>query len=334
LKLFIRVRLAMLEVAKHPTPPKGARMNLHSLARTCPASRALLIKRITDEHWPIAEAAAAAGISTRTAYKWLARFRSSGRAGLRDRSSRPRRMPRVTPSDWQAQIITLRREHRMSSPAIARQLRLPRSTVCRILQRAGISRLSDLAPREPAKRYERQTPGDLVHVDIKKLGRFERAGKRVTGNRRRGSQRYGWEYVHVCIDDYTRLAYVEVLADELGPTCASFFERAIVWFASLGIRIREVISDNGGGYRSFGFAHVCELHSVRHIFTKAYRPQTNGKAERFIQTLLREWAYARPYDNSQQRREVLKPWLRHYNRRRPHGSLDGEPPFARLSRPG
>ena len=307
-------------------------MNLHSLARSCPASRELLVRRIVDEGWHVADAAEAAGVSVRTAYKWKARFRSEGISGLRDRSSRPRRMPRATPSDWQAQVISLRREHRMASPAISRQLRMPHSTVCRILGRAGVSRLRDLDPPEPANRYERAKPGELVHVDIKKLGKFDRAGKRFTGVQRRTAQRYGWEYVHVCIDDATRIAYVEVLEDELGPTCVRFFERAIAWFASLGIRIERVMSDNGGGYISYGFAQLCELHLIRHIFTRPYRPRTNGKAERFIQTLQREWAYARPYESSKQRREVLRPWLRHYNRRRPHGSLDGESPFARLRR--
>jgi transposase InsO family protein len=294
----------------------------------------LLVRRISDERWHIDDAAAAAGVSTRTAYKWLARFRSDGVAGLRDRSSRPRRMPRITPSEWQQQVVTLRREHRMPSPAISRQLRLPHSTVCRILQRAGISRIRDLDPPEPDNRYQRERPGELVHIDIKKLGKFEQAGKRVTGVQRRSARRYGWEYVHVCIDDATRIAYVEVLENELASTSVAFFERAMAWFASIGIRIERVMSDNGPGYRSFGFAQLCSLHLIRHIFTKAYRPRTNGKAERFIQTLQREWAYARPYENSQQRREVLKPWLRHYNRHRPHGSLDGEPPFARLKRLG
>jgi transposase InsO family protein len=293
-----------------------------------------LVRRISDEGWHVNDAARAAGVSVRTAYKWLARYRSDGLSGLRDRSSRPLRMPRQTASEWQLQVISLRREHRMTSPAIARQLRLPRSTVCRILRRAGISRVRDLDPRPVVRRYEKQRPGELVHVDIKKLGKFARAGKRVTNDPRRANRGIGWEFVHVCIDDATRIAYVEALDDELGATCAGFFSRAIAWFASLGIRIERVISDNGSGYRSFAFAQVCGLHSIRQSFTKAYRPQTNGKAERFIQTLQREWAYARSYDSSAQRRGVLQPWLRHYNRRRPHGSLDGEPPFAKLKRLG
>jgi transposase InsO family protein len=309
-------------------------MNLHSLARTCPASRELLVRRITEQRWHVEDAAEAAGVSTRTAYKWLARFRSDGVAGLRDRSSRPLRSPHATPSEWQSQVITLRREHRLPSPAIARQLRMPHSTVCRILGRVGISRLRDLDPPEPLNRYERERPGELVHVDIKKLGRFRVAGKRFTGVQRRATRRFGWEYVHVCIDDATRLAYVEVLEDEMATSCTAFFQRAIEWFASLGIRIERVMSDNGGGYRSFAFAQLCELHKMRHIFTRAYRPRTNGKAERFIQTLMRQWAYVRRYESSDQRREVLRPWLRHYNRIRPHGSLDGDSPFARLQRLG
>jgi len=309
-------------------------MNLHSLARSCPASRALLVRRISDEGWHVNNAASAAGVSARTAYKWLARFRSDGVSGLRDRSSRPLRMPRLTSPDWQLQVVTMRREYRMTSPAIARQLRLPRSTVCRILARAGMSRLRDLDPPPVVRRYQKERPGELVHVDIKKLGRFARAGKRVTDNPRQANRGIGWEFVHVCVDDATRIAYVETLDDELGTTCARFFERAIAWFASLGIRIERVISDNGSGYRSFVFAQLCKLHLIGHLFTKAYRPQTNGKAERFIQTLQREWAYARPYDSSDQRRQVLRPWVRHYNRRRPHGSLDGETPLAKLKRLG
>ncbi len=302
-------------------------MDLHSGARTCPASRALLVQRVTVEGWRVPAAAAAAGISGRTVYKWLARARHG--AALNDRSSRPLRSPRATPACWQDVILELRRS-RMTGAQIAARLKRPRSTVARVLKRAGLARLRSLEPPEPVVRYEWQRPGDLLHLDVKKLGKFRRPGHRIHGDRSRSSPRSGWEYVHVAIDDYSRVAYVEVLPNELGVTTAVFLRRALTWFKRQGIRVRRILSDNGSGYVSKVFQGRCAVDRVRHLRTRPYRPQTNGKAERFIQTLLREWAYVRPYPTSGKRRAGLPGWLHHYNARRPHGSLHGLPPISRL----
>jgi transposase InsO family protein len=211
---------------------------------------------------------------------------------------------------------------------------MPRSTVACILKRAGLPRLRDLEPPEPVIRYEREQPGELVHLDIKKLGRFGVPGKRVTGDKRRGSRGYGWEHVHVCIDDASRLAYVEVLGDEKGETAAAFLRRAARWFHRYRIRFERVMTDNGAGYKSHAFRDACEELGARHLFTRPYRPCTNGKAERFIQTLLREWAYVARYRSSNHRKRVLPEWLWHYNRERPHASLGGKTPIQRIRRSG
>jgi len=301
-------------------------MDLHSGARTCPASRALLVRRIRAEQWTVDAAAKAAGISVRTAYKWLARARAGE---LHDRSSRPHRSPRATPEPWRALILELRR-CRLTGAQIAHRLKLRRSTVARVLRRAGLARLLSLAPPEPVVRYEHQRPGDLLHLDVKKLGRFRRPGHRIHGDRQRCSPDVGWEFVHIAIDDYSRVAYVEVLPNELGITTAAFLQRALAWFRRRGIRVRRILSDNGSPYVSKVFRADCAAQHVRHLRTRPYRPQTNGKAERFIQTLLREWAYVRPYPTSGRRRGALPGWLRHYNFHRPHGSLHGLPPISRL----
>ena len=301
-------------------------MDLHSGARTCPASRALLVRRIRAEQWTVDAAAKAAGISVRTAYKWLARARAGE---LHDRSSRPHRSPRATPEPWRALILELRR-CRLTGAQIAHRLKLRRSTVARVQRRAGLARLRSLAPPEPVVRYEHQRPGDLLHLDVKKLGRFRRPGHRIHGDRQRCSPDVGWEFVHIAIDDYSRVAYVEVLPNELGITTAAFLQRALAWFRRRGIRVRRILSDNGSPYVSKVFRADCAAQHVRHLRTRPYRPQTNGKAERFIQTLLREWAYVRPYPTSGRRRGALPGWLRHYNFHRPHGSLDGLPPISRL----
>jgi len=301
-------------------------MDLHSGARTCPASRALLVRRIRAEQWTVDAAAKAAGISVRTAYKWLARARAGE---LHDRSSRPHRSPRATPEPWRALILELRR-CRLTGAQIAHRLKLRRSTVARVQRRAGLARLRSLAPPEPVVRYEHQRPGDLLHLDVKKLGRFRRPGHRIHGDRQRCSPDVGWEFVHIAIDDYSRVAYVEVLPNELGITTAAFLQRALAWFRRRGIRVRRILSDNGSPYVSKVFRADCAAQHVRHLRTRPYRPQTNGKAERFIQTLLREWAYVRPYPTSGRRRGALPGWLRHYNFHRPHGSLHGLPPISRL----
>lgn len=304
-------------------------MDLHSGARTCPASRALLVQRITEQRWSVKAAAAAVGVSVRTGYKWLERARHGGIPALRDRSSRPHRSPRRTPDRWRELILELRRS-RMTGAQIAARLKLRRSTVARVLQQAGLARLRFLAPPEPVVRYEWQRPGDLLHLDVKKLGRFRRPGHRVHGDRLRCSPDVGWEYVHVAIDDYSRVAYVEVLPNELGITTAAFLQRALAWFKRQGIRVHRILSDNGSPYVSKVFRARCADVHVRHLRTRPHRPQTNGKAERFIQTLLREWAYVRPYPTSGRRRGALPGWLHRYNFRRPHGSLHGLPPISRL----
>ena len=305
-------------------------MDLHRGARTCPASRALMVDRLASG-WRVSEVAEAAGVSRTTVYKWKRRWEAEGRTGLQDRSSRPRRSPRRTPQARRDLVIQLRRS-RLSGRAISHRLRMPRSTVSRVLRQAQLSRARDLEPREPPRRYEREAPGELLHLDIKKLGRFRQPGHRVHGDRSNGrrDRGIGWEFVHVAIDDYSRVAYVEVLEDEKGITCAAFLERAVAYFADHGVRVQRLLTDNGGGYRSRAFKFAVHRLGARHLRTRPYRPQTNGKAERFIQTLLREWAYGRPYRRSSDRRRALAPWLRRYNQRRPHISLGGEPPFTRL----
>jgi transposase InsO family protein len=311
-------------------------MNLHANARTCPKSRRLLVSRIEDQQWSLAAAAEAAGVSERTAAKWLARWRSEGKAGLLDRSSAPKGRPTQLDAGHVEAISALRRV-RMTAAEIAECLGLALSTVSRWLRRIGLGRLSRLEPPEPPNRYERKRPGELVHVDVKKLGRILRPGHRVTGNRRdrftgkRGYGVAGWEFVHVCVDDATRLAYVEVLADERGHTAAGFLRRAVEWFRSMGITVERVMSDNGSCYRSHVHAQACHGLGLKHLFTQPYRPRTNGKAERFIQTLQNRWAYGAIYANSAERTAALPGWLTHYNFKRRHGSLGHKPPATRLA---
>jgi transposase InsO family protein len=293
----------------------------------------LLVERITERGWPVDLAAAAAGLSRRSAFKWLRRHREHGVEGLDDRSSRPHRMPRATPAEWQQTILELR-QTRMTGARIAAQLGRPRSTVALILKRAGQERLRAPEPDEPVRRYQRQRPGELIHLDVKKLGRIAGLiGHRITGNRGQRIRGAGWEYVHVAIDDASRMAYVEVLRDERGTTSVSFLQRACAWFGRLGVRVERIMTDNGSGYCSRRFAAACAGLELRHKRTRPYRPCTNGKAERFIQTLLREWAYAMPYRNSSLRIRALRPWLRYYNHDRPHGGLRGCPPFSQLKVP-
>ena len=313
----------------HPNHGDDDRMNIHSSARISPAGRALLVERVTIEGWSVAEAADAAGVSTRTVYKWLGRFDEEGPAGLRDRSSRPRRSPTQVSAGWQALVVRLRRL-RMTGALIARQLGVPRSTVARILKRHGLARLKYLEPPTPVRRYERKRPGDLIHLDVKKLGRFSKTGHRITGIRTHDGNGMGWEFVHVCIDDFTRLAYVEVLGDEKGVTAAAFLRRAAAWFAEQGVKVKRVMTDNGSAYVARDFAVAVAAIRARHLRTRPYTPRTNGKAERFIQTMLREWAYGRPYTSSAQRRWALPTWLHRYNERRPHGGIGDVAPVTRL----
>jgi transposase InsO family protein len=306
-------------------------MKIHANARTCPNSRKLLVRRIEEEGWSLRVAAEAAGISERSARKWLSRWRAEGEAGLLDRSSAPKRVPSRLPADRLAAIEALRRL-RMTAAEIAEILGMALSTVSRWLRRIGLGRRGALSPPEPPNRYERKRPGELIHVDVKKLVRIEKgAGHRVTGKRTHQAKGAGWEFVHVCVDDATRLAYVEVLANEQGRTAAGFLKRAARWFASMGVAVERVMSDNGPCYRSFAHAEACEQLGIRHLRTRPYRPRTNGKAERFIQTLTNRWAYGSIYGDSTERTAALPGWLNHYNFRRGHGSLGHRPPAARLA---
>jgi transposase InsO family protein len=315
-------------------------MQVHARARLTPKGRLFVVKRVLEGGWSVTAAAAAAGVTERTLWRWLGRYRSEGEAGLHDRPSAPRRIPHRTPAERVEVILRLRRL-RMTAAEIAEVFGMPLSTVSALLKRAGLGRLSRLEPPEPPNRYERRRPGELVHVDVKKLGRIKGAGHRMVGTRksqhkvRRHNRRVGalgWEFVYVCVDDATRLAHVEVLGDERGPTAAAFLRRAVQWFAANGIRVERVMSDNGACYRSTVHAAACRELGIRHLFTQPYRPRTNGKAERFIQTMLREWAYAAIDGSSAERRARLPGWLERYNWRRPHGSLNHRPPGDRLAR--
>jgi transposase InsO family protein len=303
-------------------------MRLHGNARLTPFQRGLLCVRVREDGWTVEEAADAAGCSQRTAYRWLARHDAG--ESMVDRSSAPRRRPTRTPASVEAEIERLRRM-RWTSTKIAATLELPTSTVCTVLTRLGLNHLSKLGPPEPPNRYCRRHAGELVHVDVKKLGRFHRPGHRMLG---RGPGRSysgaGWEAVHVCIDDATRLAYVEVLPDERAITTIGFFERAVAWFAQRGVQIRQVMSDNGSPYVSKPWATWCATRRIEHLRTRPYRPRTNGKAERFIQTMLREWAYAATYRTSEHRARALPAWIDYYNHQRPHGALGHKTPASRL----
>jgi transposase InsO family protein len=306
-------------------------MNVHKNARLTPAGRLLLVQRVEEQGWPVAAAAGAAGVSERQGYRWLARYRGGGVAALADRSSAPHCCRHRTPAERVAQIEQLRRQ-RLSGPAIARQLGMPVSTVGGRLRRLGLGRLAVLDPKPAIVRYERARPGELIHIDVKKLGRIDGIGHRITGqhagmHRARGA---GWDDLHVCIDDASRLAYSEMLPDEKKESAVAFLERALAWLAGLGVRVERVMTDNGPAYRSALWRQACRARTLRHIRTKPYTPRTNGKAERFIQTSLREWAYARAYTTSRERTVALPPWLHHYNTQRPHAGLAQSAPVTRL----
>ncbi|MDQ4125132.1 MAG: IS481 family transposase [Actinomycetota bacterium] len=307
-------------------------MRLHANATTCPKSRLLLCRRVIEEGWTRAEAAAAAGTSERTAAKWLARYRSEGVDGLVDRPSAPATSPRRIPDDAVAAIAGLR-QLRMTAAEIAECLSMPPSSVSAVLQRIGLGKRSALEPFEPPNRYERRHPGELVHIDIKKLGMIGRPGKRVLGEvPGRDTPGAGWEFVHVAVDDATRLAYVEVLENEKASTSIGFLRRAVRFFDGYGVRVRRVMTDNGSAYVSTAHSLACRRLGIRHLRTRPYRPRTNGKAERFIRTMLGGWAYGAIYSDSWQRRDALPGWLDFYNHRRPHGSLGRQPPAERLAR--
>lgn len=305
-------------------------MDLHKNARSCPASRVLLVRRVVEGGWTVRKAAEAQGLSERAAYRWLARYRGEGVAGLEDRSSQPRRIPQRTSQERVQEIVRLRLR-RMSGAEIACRTGLARSTVARWLTRAGMGRLKQLAPPEPIRRYQKEHPGELLHLDIKKLGKICGVGHRITGDKRKRARGIGWEFVHVAIDDASRLAYAEVLADERGSTAATFLRRAVRWFEEHGVTTQRILTDNGSCYISKTFQHICHLLGVKHSRTRPYRPRTNGKAERFIQTLAREWAYAFTFQTSLARVHLLDEYLHFYNHHRAHSALGGRPPYCTLN---
>ena len=300
-------------------------MRVHRNAKTTPKMRQLIATR-AQQGWTQTRIGAALGISTRTVAKWVARARE---AALTDRSSRPHRQPRRLAARLEAAIVTLRRT-RATAWQISTALRVPRSTVTRVLARAGLNRVALLEPPVPVQRYEWPHVGDLLHIDLKRLGRVVGIGHRIHGDRRRRARKVGWEYLHVAIDDATRLTYAEILPAADAPAAAAFLQRTLAWFRRRGIRMRRLLTDNGKVYRAGVFAAVCQRWTVRHRFTRPYRPQTNGKAERFIQTLLREWAYRVPYRSSARRTAALGPYLRFYNHQRPHTSLGRRSPWMRF----
>jgi transposase InsO family protein len=305
-------------------------MDIHKNARTTPRSRAEIVRRVRERGERPAQVAAAVGVSERTVRKWLARHTADPDAGLADRSCRPRRTPTATPPVLVSWIEQLRRQ-RWTGAQIAEAVQVSASTVARYLRRCRLARLGQLEPAVPGQRYQWPTAGDLVHLDVKKLGRIGRVGHRINGDRRTRMRGVGWEFVHVAVDDASRLAYVEVLADEGGVTTTKFLWRALAWFRRHGIRVRRLLTDNGNGYVSDRFARLCRSAGVRHRRTRPYTPRTNGKAERFIQTLLREWAYRRAYPTSAQRRDALPAWLFYYNWERGHAGLHGQAPITALA---
>ncbi len=309
-------------------------MNLHANAALSWSGRRRLCELVVDQGWTVVAAAAAMGVSVRCAGKWIGRYRLEGVAGLCDRSSAPRRVANRTAPERVEAIARLRRL-RFTAAEIAETLGMALSTVSGILSRIGLGKLGRLGLEQPV-RYERSRPGELVHIDVKKLGRIARPGHRVTGrisgagHYRRSYQR-GWEFVHVAIDDYSRLAYAEVLADEKAATIVGFLRRTVAFFGRHRITVEAVLTDNGGGYRSTVHAIACRALHIRHLRTRPYRPQTNGKAERFIRTLLNGWAYGAIYRSSNERTQALDGWLWHYNHQRRHSALGHQPPVTRTN---
>lgn len=305
-------------------------MNVHKNARLTAHSRAELVRRVLDGGQVRKAVAAAFGVDTATVSKWVERFRCEGPAGLVDRSSRPKAVRQPTPASTILRIIALRGQ-RWTGRQIAKETRVSPATVSRILRRVRLSRIRDLEPAEPVVRYERQTPGELIHIDIKKLGRFDQVGHRVTGDRTAGKSRgAGWEFVHLCIDDNSRVAFSQVLPDERKESAVAFLKAAVAYYASFGVTILRVMTDNGSCYRSKAFRKACADLGLKHIRTRPYTPKTNGKAERFVQTSLREWAYAKAYPSSDHRAAELPVWLHRYNWHRPHGGINSQTPISRL----
>ena len=310
-------------------------MNVHKNARLTPHGRERIVRQVESGQTPQA-VAGAAGVCPRTVRKWVDRYRREGLAGLQDRSSRPHRLHRPTPKTVVVEIERLRRQ-RWTGKQIAAETGVSPATVSRVLCRLGLNKLNALEPAEPIRRYERPNPGELIHLDIKKLGRIGSVGHRITGRYPGAVNRHlgiGWEFVHVCIDDASRLAFVQVMRDQRKESAVALLEAALAYFANLGVRIERVMTDNGSCYRSKTFRAACKRLGLRQIFTKPYTPRTNGKAERFIQTSLREWAYARAYNTSHERTAELQRWLHRYNWHRPHSSIGSKPPISRLGLTG
>ena len=306
-------------------------MDIHKNARLTPKGRERIVRQALSGQTPKA-AALAVGVCPRTIRKWLTRYCAEGLAGLQDRSSRPRRLRRPTPQEVIEKIERLRRQ-RWTGKQIAAEAGVSPATVSRVLRRLGLNKLSALEP-EPVRRYERENPGELIHIDIKKLGRIGSVGHRITGRRTGMVNRHlgiGWEFVHVCIDDASRIAFSRVMRDERKASAVAFLEAAVAYYESLGVKVERVMTDNGSCYLSRAFGQACKRLGLKHIRTKPYTPKTNGKAERFIQTSLREWAYARAYDSSDERTADLPRWLHRYNWHRPHGSIGSKPPISRLA---
>jgi transposase InsO family protein len=309
-------------------------MNVHKNARQTPRGREWMVSLVAGGQTPKA-VSSAVGVCPRTVRKWLKRHESEGVAGLADRSSRPHRLYRPTPQPVVERIEGLRRQ-RLTGKAIAAEVGVSPATVSRILKRLGLNSLKMLEPAEPVRRYERERPGELIHIDIKKLGKFTRVGHRITGDRtgQSNSRGIGWEFVHVCIDDASRIAFSKVMKNERQGCAIAFLKAAVAYYESLGIKVERVMTDNGSCYKAFAFRRTCKRLGIRHIRTRPYTPKTNGKAERFIQTSLREWAYARAYQTSRQRAAELPYWLHSYNWHRPHGSIGSVPPITRLGLSG
>src|ERR1700754_2768032 len=305
-------------------------MNVHKNARLTPHGRERIVRQVESGQTPKA-VGEAAGVCPRTVRKWVFRYRSEGLAGLRDRSSRPHRLHRPTPPAAVTEVERLRRQ-RYTGKEIAAELRISAATVSRILRRLGLNRLAALEPAEPVRRYEREHPGELIHIDIKKLGRFNHVGHRITGDRRgqSNSRGVGWEYVHVCIDDASRIAYAEIKTSERKASAVAFLKAAVAYYAKLGVSVQRVMTDNGSCYKSRAFGRACKRLGLKHIRTRPYTPKTNGKAERFIQTALRQWAYAQAYPTSDRRAAQLAVWLHKYNWHRPHGGIHFPSPISRL----
>src|ERR1700747_1682211 len=308
-------------------------MDIHKNAPLTPIGRGAMVRRVVEGGQRPEAVGDAVGVCPRTVRKWVARVRAGGVPGLQDRSSRPHRLHCPTPPEIVAWIEALRRQ-RWTGIQIAREVGVSKATVFRVLGRLGLNRLKALEPAEPVRRYEREHPGELVHIDIKKLGKFNQAGHRITGDRADRSRHIGWEFVHVCIDDASRLAYAEIKKDERKGSAVAFLKAAVAYYAKLGIRVERVMTDNGSCYRSRAFARACKRLGLKHVRTRPYTPKTNGKAERFIQTALREWAYAKAYNTSDERADELPRWLHRYNWHRPHGRIGSKPPISRLGLTG